>query len=150
MRATSVQHTRSGRAQPSVDSTVDSSTVARAAVRKPWPAGLIWPREQFSSGPTTKNCGKFPRLSNVLNRCDNQLKCKLLFHIILLRYNKTTLKCALCFSLLKSSDPPNDIISFFGPRLKKFADPWLPEAHRHRWFYRDHAGAHSSYPARSD
>ena len=34
------------------------------------------------------------------------------------------LKCALCFSLLKSCGPPNDIISFFGPLLKKFADPW--------------------------
>ena len=33
------------------------------------------------------------------------------------------LKCALCFSLLKSCGPPNDIISIFGPRLKKFADP---------------------------
>ena len=26
-------------------------------------------------------------------------------------------KCALCFSLLKSCGPPNDIISFFGLRL---------------------------------
>ena len=35
------------------------------------------------------------------------------------------LKHALCFFLLKSCGPPNDIISFFGPRLKKFAVPWL-------------------------
>ena len=32
------------------------------------------------------------------------------------------LNSELCFSLLKSCGPPNDIISFFGPRLKKFAD----------------------------
>ena len=24
-----------------------------------------------------------------------------------------------------SCGPPNDIISFFGPRLKKFANPWV-------------------------
>ena len=43
----------------------------------------------------------------------------------MLRYNKTMLKLALCFFLLiKSCGPPNDIISFFGPRLKMFADPW--------------------------
>ena len=36
------------------------------------------------------------------------------------------LKCALglCFSLHTSCSPPNDIVSFFGPRLKKFADPY--------------------------
>ena len=34
------------------------------------------------------------------------------------------LKRALCFFLLKSCGLPNDIISFFGPQLKKFADPW--------------------------
>ena len=34
------------------------------------------------------------------------------------------LKCALFLSLLKSCGPPNDIISLFGRRLKKFADPW--------------------------
>ena len=40
-----------------------------------------------------------------------------------LMYNKTMLKCALCFSLLKNCGPPNEIISFFGPQFKKFADP---------------------------
>ena len=40
------------------------------------------------------------------------------------------LKYALCLSLLKfvlaylCCGLPNDIISFFGPRLKKFVDPW--------------------------
>ena len=33
------------------------------------------------------------------------------------------LKRALCFFLLKSCGPPNDIITFFGPWLKKFAGP---------------------------
>ena len=32
-------------------------------------------------------------------------------------------KCALCFSLLESCGPPNDIISFFCPRRKQFAAP---------------------------
>ena len=30
--------------------------------------------------------------------------------------------CTIYFSLLKRCGPPNDIISFVGPRLKKFAD----------------------------
>ena len=37
---------------------------------------------------------------------------------------ESMLKRALFFSLLKSCGPPNDIISFFGLRLKKFADLW--------------------------
>ena len=36
------------------------------------------------------------------------------------------LKGALYVALLKSCGPPNDIVSFFGPRLKKFADPCPP------------------------
>ena len=75
-------------------------------------------------------------LRSVLNHCVNQLKFKLWLHIIIVfaqvdlsDYNKTKLKCALCFSLLKSCGPPNDIISFFGPRLKKFSDPCIPIAY---------------------
>ena len=38
------------------------------------------------------------------------------------------LKFAPCFFLLKSCGPPNEVVWFFGPRLKKLADP------RVRWF----------------
>ena len=34
------------------------------------------------------------------------------------------LKRALCFFLFTICGLPNDIISFFGPRLETFADPW--------------------------
>ena len=40
-----------------------------------------------------------------------------------LKYNKAMLKCGLCFSVVKSCGPPNEINSFVGPRLKKFAEP---------------------------
>ena len=45
--------------------------------------------------------------------------------------NKTTLKI-MCFSLLESCSPPNDIISLFCPRLNKFADP----CHRSHVYHR--------------
>ena len=38
-------------------------------------------------------------------------------------------KRTLCFSLHKSCGPPNDIISFFGPRIIKFVDPWIRMMH---------------------